>query len=90
MSSSQSQCFASNECVCFLGLKGLLHFLPPVPSEEYVKNEKERFVPWSLTPFREPLAKTHGGSSEGEEEGETAPEWLELVRDGSLARVPFY
>ncbi|KAG8940004.1 hypothetical protein FRC04_005689 [Tulasnella sp. 424] len=47
--------------------------------EEYVKNEKERFVPWSLTPFREPLAKTHGGSSEGEEEGETAPEWLELT-----------
>lgn len=50
-------------------------------SEEYVKNEKERFVPWSLNPFREPRAKTDDGSSEREEEGEPAPEWLELVRN---------
>lgn len=45
--------------------------------ELYVKNEKERFVPFSVNPFRESRA----GPGADEEEGERPPEWLELAGD---------
>ncbi|KAG9019442.1 hypothetical protein FRB90_002265 [Tulasnella sp. 427] len=49
--------------------------------EEYVKNEKERDVPWSVTPFKEARATNHREEVECEEESERPPEWLELAGD---------
>ncbi|KAG8940002.1 hypothetical protein FRC04_005687 [Tulasnella sp. 424] len=42
--------------------------------EQYVRNEKERYVPFSVSPFQEP-------ESQGGEETERPPEWLELAGD---------
>lgn len=57
-------------------------------SEAYVKNEKERFIPFSVNPFREPQAQGRNRDSEGEEKGEPATEWQELVRAYSLPKSP--
>ncbi|KIO30442.1 hypothetical protein M407DRAFT_5644 [Tulasnella calospora MUT 4182] len=45
----------------------------------YVKNEKERFVRFSVNPFREP--RPAGQGSGEDDEGERPPEWLELAGD---------
>lgn len=42
--------------------------------EQYVNNEKARYVPFSVSPFQEP-------ESQGREETERPPEWLELAGD---------
>lgn len=49
--------------------------------DEYVKNEKERSVPFSVNPFREPQVTKQEGESNSEEESERPPEWLELAGD---------
>ncbi|KAG8935218.1 hypothetical protein FRC01_005474 [Tulasnella sp. 417] len=49
--------------------------------ELYVKNEKERFVPFSVNPFRERPRHLTGNGSAEDEEGERPPEWLELAGD---------
>ncbi|KIO30438.1 hypothetical protein M407DRAFT_5641 [Tulasnella calospora MUT 4182] len=49
--------------------------------ELYVKNEKERFVPFSVNPFREPPHELTGKASAEDEESERPPEWLELAGD---------
>lgn len=49
-------------------------------SDEYVMNEKGRYVPLSISPFRDLQATKYSGQSHGEEEIERPPEWLELVR----------
>ncbi|KAG9019437.1 hypothetical protein FRB90_002260 [Tulasnella sp. 427] len=49
--------------------------------DEYVKNEKERDVSWSVTPFKEARVTNQEEEYECEEEGERPPEWLELAGD---------
>ncbi|KAG9029105.1 hypothetical protein FS837_003638 [Tulasnella sp. UAMH 9824] len=49
--------------------------------DEYVQNEKERYVPFSVNPFRERQETKQEGSSNSEEETERPPEWLELAGD---------
>ncbi|KIO30446.1 hypothetical protein M407DRAFT_20506 [Tulasnella calospora MUT 4182] len=49
--------------------------------EQYVKNEKARFIPLSVNPFRQPQTKNHLGESHCGEETERPPEWLELAGD---------
>ncbi|KAG9042156.1 hypothetical protein FS837_011231 [Tulasnella sp. UAMH 9824] len=49
--------------------------------DEYVQNEKERYVPFSVNPFRERQETKHEGSPNSEEETERPPEWLELAGD---------
>ncbi|KAG8926507.1 hypothetical protein FRC00_002859, partial [Tulasnella sp. 408] len=58
--------------------QGGLYLLSSSSSDLYVKNEKERFVRFSVNPFRDSPA---GRSSEEDEEGERPPEWLELAGD---------
>ncbi|KAG8940005.1 hypothetical protein FRC04_005690 [Tulasnella sp. 424] len=48
--------------------------------KEYVKNEKGRHLPWSVSPFREPRTTASDGSSKEEEE-EPPSEWFELAGD---------
>ncbi|KAG9019441.1 hypothetical protein FRB90_002264 [Tulasnella sp. 427] len=52
-----------------------------VLSQEYVKNEKERDVPWSVSPFKKAQPASHDKEHECDEEGERPPEWLELAGD---------
>ncbi|KAG9043733.1 hypothetical protein FS837_009200 [Tulasnella sp. UAMH 9824] len=49
--------------------------------EVYVKNEKERFVQFSVNPFRLPQHNLPGGSPNKDDESERPPEWLELAGD---------
>ncbi|KAG8935217.1 hypothetical protein FRC01_005473 [Tulasnella sp. 417] len=50
-------------------------------SQAYVKNEKERFVRFSVNPFRLPQQNLPGGAPNEDEESERPPEWLELAGD---------
>ncbi|KAG9019443.1 hypothetical protein FRB90_002266 [Tulasnella sp. 427] len=51
-------------------------------SEQYVKNEKERFVPFSVNPFRPPQHSLLGrGGHQDDTDSERPPEWLELAGD---------
>ncbi|KAG8960394.1 hypothetical protein FRC05_006953 [Tulasnella sp. 425] len=49
--------------------------------EQYVKNEKERLVPFSVNPFRLPQSNLPGAAAEKDAESERPPEWLELAGD---------
>ncbi|KIO30447.1 hypothetical protein M407DRAFT_20507 [Tulasnella calospora MUT 4182] len=49
--------------------------------EEYVMNERRRFVPLSVSPFRKPQLPGNCGEISTEREVEPPPEWLELAGD---------